>query len=123
DLGARHAGAVRGDGGGAVAQREERRLGDDGAVDAAAERDDGSFHPAQDFEKVIALSSHVAGRGWVCGGHQAPRQGGGTTDDRPPRRTTQAPDGGFAAAAVSDSSTTRRTSSLSTNNSQSWPSG
>ena len=59
DLGARHAGAVGGDGDGVVAQRKQGRLGDDGAVDAAAEGDGDTLHTAQQVNERFTFHGEI----------------------------------------------------------------
>ena len=56
DFGTRHAGAVGGDGDGMVAEGELRRLGDDGAVDAAAEGDRRRAEAAQHLQRRSRLA-------------------------------------------------------------------
>ena len=63
DLGTRYARTVGGDGDGAIAQREEGGLGDDRAVDAAAEGDGDAVHVAQEREQSIVFCLQVRRQG------------------------------------------------------------
>ena len=47
-----------------VAERQEGRLGDDGAVDAAAERHGRFAEAAQHVQQAVALGRQVRGQGW-----------------------------------------------------------
>ena len=61
DFGARHARTVGGDGDGVGAEGEVGRLGDDGAVDAAAERHGRLADAAQHVQQMIAFGRQVCG--------------------------------------------------------------
>ena len=67
DLGARYTRTVGSDGDGTAAKGQLRRLGDDGAIDAAAESHRRGAETAQHFQEPIALAGQLGRHGRQVG--------------------------------------------------------